>query len=89
MKKVVEAATTHIETKTRPSMPAETKLAATKQMAEEFPDIGIAVEMDVTEKISSPAPEDRLKMSTILFDMLRGKDCPKKKFLKPNTMPRS
>jgi hypothetical protein len=56
VKKVAEAATAHTETEAGPSMPAETKPAATEQRAEEFPDIDIAME-DAAEKVSSPAPE--------------------------------
>jgi metal-dependent amidase/aminoacylase/carboxypeptidase family protein len=58
VKKVAEAATAHTETEARPSMPAETKPAATEQRAEEeFSDVSIALEKIVTEKSKSPAPE--------------------------------
>jgi hypothetical protein len=78
VKKVVEAATAHTETKAGPSVPVETKLAATEQRAEEeSPDTGVALEKSVAKEVKSPAPEAPSE----------GLDYPKKKFLKPNTMP--
>jgi hypothetical protein len=50
-KKVVEAATTQAEAESRPSVPIETKPAATEDKAEqESPDAGMTLEQDVTEK---------------------------------------
>jgi hypothetical protein len=58
VKKVVEAATTHTETEAGPSVPAEMKLAATEQRAEEeSPDTGVALEKSVAKEAKSPAPE--------------------------------
>jgi hypothetical protein len=58
VKKVVEVVTAHTETKVGPSVPAETKLAATEQKAEEeSPDISVAVENNVAKEAKSPAPE--------------------------------
>jgi hypothetical protein len=58
IKKVVEAAMAHTETKARPSAPAETKPAATEDKAEqESPNAGMAAEQDVTEKAKSPSPK--------------------------------
>jgi hypothetical protein len=58
MKKVAEVATTHTETEAGPSVPAETKLAATEQRAEEeSPDTGVALEKSVAKEAKSPAPE--------------------------------
>jgi hypothetical protein len=57
VKKIAEAVTAHTKTEAGPSMPTETKPAAAEQRAEEFPDIGIAVERDVAEKVRSPVPE--------------------------------
>jgi hypothetical protein len=71
-KKVVEAG---------PSVPTEMKPAATEDKAEqESPNASMAVGQDVSEKAKSPAPEAPPKILIILFDMLRGKDYPKKKF---------
>jgi hypothetical protein len=58
VKKVAKAATTHTETGAGPSVPAETKLAATEQRAEEeSPDTGVALEKSVSKEAKSPAPE--------------------------------
>jgi hypothetical protein len=58
VKKVAEAATEHTETEAGPSVPAETKLAATEQRAEEeSPDTGVALEKSMAKKARSPAPE--------------------------------
>jgi hypothetical protein len=58
VKKVAEATTAHTETKAGPSMSAETKPVVTEERAEqESPDIGIAMEKEVTEETKSPAPE--------------------------------
>jgi hypothetical protein len=58
VKKVAEAATTHTETEAGPSVPAETKLAATEQRAEEeSQDTGVALEKSVAKEAKSPAPE--------------------------------
>jgi hypothetical protein len=58
VKKVAEAATTHMETEAGPSVPAETKLAATEQRAEEeSPDTGVALEKSMAKEARSPAPE--------------------------------
>jgi hypothetical protein len=58
VKKFVEAVTAHMETKARPSVPAETKLAATEQKAEEESlDISVALEKNVAKEAKSPAPE--------------------------------
>jgi hypothetical protein len=58
VKKVAEAAIVHTETEAGPSVPAETKLAATEQKAEEeSPDISVALEKNVAKEAKSPAPE--------------------------------
>jgi hypothetical protein len=58
VKKVAKAATAHTETEARPSVPAEMKLAATEQRAEEeSPDTGVALEKSVVKEAKSPAPE--------------------------------
>jgi hypothetical protein len=81
VKKVVEVATAHTETEAGPSMPTETKPTVTEEKAgQESPDIGIAMEKEVAEEAKSPALEALSKILTILFDMLREKDYPKKKF---------
>jgi hypothetical protein len=90
VKKVVEAAIAHTKTEAGPSVPAETKLATTEQKAEEESlDISVVLEKKWPKKPNPLLPKHRLKILTILFDMLREKDYPKKKFLKPNTMPGS
>jgi hypothetical protein len=58
MKKAAEAATAHTETEAGPSVPAETKLAATEQRAEEeSPDNGVALEKSVSKEAKSPTSE--------------------------------
>jgi hypothetical protein len=58
VKKVAEAAKAHIETEAGPLVPAETKLAATEQRAEEkSPDTDVALEKSVAKEAKSPAPE--------------------------------
>jgi hypothetical protein len=80
-KKVAEAATTQAEAEAGPSVPIETKPTATKDKAEqESPNAGMAAGQEVTKKAKSPAPKLHPKILIILFDMLQGKDYPKKKF---------
>jgi hypothetical protein len=58
VKKVAEVATTHMETEAGPSVPAETKLAATEQRAEEeSPDTGMALEKSMAKEAKSPVLE--------------------------------
>jgi hypothetical protein len=58
VKKVAKAVTTHTETEAGPSVPAETKLAAIEQKAEEeSPDISVALEKNVAKEAKSPAPK--------------------------------
>jgi hypothetical protein len=58
VKEIAEATTTHMETEAGPSVPVETKLAATEQRAEEeSPDNGVALEKRMTKEAKSPAPE--------------------------------
>jgi hypothetical protein len=58
VKKVAEAATAHMETEARPSVPAETKLTATEQRAEEeSPYTGIALEKSMAKEVTSSIPE--------------------------------
>jgi hypothetical protein len=88
VKKVVEATIAHTETKARPSVPGETKFAATEQRAEEeSPNTSEAVEKSVAKESKSPAPEAPSKDLDYIIRHSSGKDYPKKKFLKPNTMP--
>jgi hypothetical protein len=57
-RKVAKATISHTETEAGPSVPTETKPAATEDKAEqEYPNAGMALEQDVTEKAKSPVPE--------------------------------
>jgi hypothetical protein len=57
-KKVVEVVTTHAETEARLPVPAETKLVAAEQTAEEeSPDTSVVLEKNVAKEAKSPAPE--------------------------------
>ena len=81
MKKIAEATMAQAESEAGPSVPTETKPATAEDKAEqESPNAGMDVEQDVTEKAKSPAPKLHPKILIILFDMLQGKDYPKKKF---------
>ena len=90
MKKVAETATTRADIEAGPSVPTGVEPAVTEQIAEqESPDTGMALEKkDASEKLALLLPKHYPKILTLLFDMLRGKNYPKKKFQKPNTMPR-
>jgi hypothetical protein len=58
VKEIAKVATAHTETEAGPSVPIETKLAATEQRAEEeSPDTGVALEKSMTKEAKSPAPE--------------------------------
>jgi hypothetical protein len=58
VKKASEAVTAHTETKARPSVHVEMKLATTEQKAEEeSPDIRVALEKNVAKEAKSPALE--------------------------------
>jgi hypothetical protein len=90
VKKVAEAATSHTETEARPSVPAETKLAATEQRAKkESPDTGVALEKSMAKEAKSPAPEAQSEGLDYIIGHGSGKHYLKKMFLKPNTMPRN
>jgi hypothetical protein len=57
-KKVAEAATAQAAAEAGPSVPTETKPAATEDKAEqESPNVGMLAERDVAEKVKSPPPE--------------------------------
>jgi hypothetical protein len=57
-KKVVEAATAEAKVEALPIVPAETKLAATEQRAEEgSPDTGVAVEKSIAKEAKSSVPK--------------------------------
>jgi hypothetical protein len=78
------------ETEARPTVPADMKLAPTEQGAEGItPDTNITFEKSVAKETESLTPEAPSKVLIILLDMLWEKDYPKKKFLKPNIMPRN
>jgi hypothetical protein len=69
VKEIAEAATTHTETKAGPSVPVETKLAATEQRTEEeSPDTSVALEKSMNKEAKSPAPE---ALSESLDDIIR------------------
>jgi hypothetical protein len=73
-----------------PTMPAETKLATAEQGAEEVPpNTDIAFERNMGKEAETLLPKHLPKILIISFDMLREKDYLKKKFLKPNTMPKN
>ena len=55
VKKIAEAATAHTETKAGPSVPVETKLAATEQKAvEKSPDTGVNLEKKCGQRSQIP-----------------------------------
>jgi hypothetical protein len=84
----VEATITQAETEAGPTVPAETKLATTEQGGEGItPDTNKAFEKSVAKEAEPLLPKHSPKILIISFDMLGEKDYPKKKFLKPNTMP--
>jgi hypothetical protein len=81
VKIVAEVVAARVETEAGPSAPADAEPAAIEQGGgEEFPDASVVLEKNVAEEAKSPAPKHRPKILTILFDMLREKDYPKKKF---------
>jgi hypothetical protein len=79
-KEVAKAIKVQAEAKAGPSMLIKTKAAAPEDKAEQqTSDTGMAAGQDKIEKAKSPAPKLRPKMLITLFDMLRGKNYPKKK----------
>jgi hypothetical protein len=79
-KKIVEATKAQAEAEARPSMSTETEPTAPENKT-----AGRVYEKRPTLLLAKL----RSKMLTTLFGMLQEKDCPKKKFLKLNTMPRN
>ena len=74
-KKVVEAVTTHAETKARLSVPVETKLVATEQKArEESPGTSVVLEKNVAKEAKSPAPEAPSEDLDYIIRHASGKD---------------
>jgi hypothetical protein len=79
-KKVAEAATAQAEAEAGPLVPIETKPAVSEDMAEQqTSDTGMAAGQDMIEKANLLLPKPHPKMLITLFDMLQGKDYPKKK----------
>jgi hypothetical protein len=88
VKKVAEAATAHMETEVGPSMPAETKLAAIEQRAEEeSPDTGVALEKSVAKEAKSPAPEASSEGLDYIIRHAAGKRLSEEEVFEANTMP--
>jgi hypothetical protein len=82
VKKVAEAATTHIETEVGPSMPAETKPTVTEERAKQkSPDIGIAMENEVAKEAKSPAPKAPSEDLDYIIRHASGKSLSVKEFL--------
>jgi hypothetical protein len=75
-----EATKYQAEAEARPPMPVAVKPAAPEEKT---------VGQISPEKIETPIPKLRSKMLTTSFDTLRGRNCPKKKFWKPDTMRKS
>ena len=77
---VAEAATAQAEAEAGPLVPIETKPAVSEDMAEQqTSDTGMAAGQDMIEKANLLLPKPHPKMLITLFDMLRGKNYPKRK----------
>jgi hypothetical protein len=90
IKKVTEAVKGQAEDEAEPSVPIEAKAAAPEDKADQqTSDTSMTVEQDMAEKAKSPAPKPQPKLLITFIDMLRGRIYPKKKSLKPDTMPKN
>jgi hypothetical protein len=88
VKIAVEVVAVRAETEAGPLVPVEAEPTATEEGAgEEFPDASVAQEKNVAEEAKSPAPEVLSEDLDYIIRHALGKNCPKKKFQKPNTMP--
>jgi hypothetical protein len=89
-KKIAEAAKAQAEAETRQ---AEAEAKKTQAEAEAGPSAPVAVKPVAPEEkqqgrmhLKLLLPKLQSKLWTTSFDMLRGRNCPKKKFWKPDTM---
>jgi hypothetical protein len=90
VKIAAEAVAVRAETEAGPSAPTEAEPTATEQGGgEEFPHASVALEKNVAEEAKSTAPEVLSEDLDYIIRHASGKNYPKKKFQKPNTMPRN
>jgi hypothetical protein len=79
---------TQVDIEAEPTMPTETKLAATEQKAKGItPDINIGFEKSAAKEAESLVPEALSEDLDYIIRHASERDYPKKKFLKLNTMP--
>jgi hypothetical protein len=84
----VGAAVIKAKTDAGPSVPAETKLAATEQKTEgKSPDTGIVFEKSVAKEAKTLTPEALFEDFDYIVRHASGKRLSEENFLKPNTMP--
>jgi hypothetical protein len=89
IKKVTEAVKGLVEDEAEPS-PIEAKAATPEDKADQqTSDTSMTTEQDMAEKAKSPAPKPQPKLLITFIHMLRGRNYPKKKSLKPDTMPKN
>jgi hypothetical protein len=78
-KKIAKAVKVQTEAEAGPSVPVEMKAATPEDKAEQTSDTGMAAGQDMVKKQNLLPPKLWPKMLITLFDMLRGKNYPKKK----------
>jgi hypothetical protein len=79
-KKIAEVVKVQAEAEAGPSAPLETRTVAPEdKVDQQTSDTGMAAGQDMIEKANLLPPKLQPKMLTTLFDMLRGKNYPKKK----------
>jgi hypothetical protein len=90
IKKVAEVAKGQTEDEAEPTVPIETKAVVPEDKADQqTSDTGMAAGQCMAEKQNLMPPKLQSKMLITFFDMLRGRNYPKKKSWKPDTMPKN
>jgi hypothetical protein len=88
--KVAEVAKGQAEAEAEPIVPIETKVVAPEDKADQqTSDTGMATGQGMTKKAKSPAPEASVEDVDYIFRHASGKNYPKKKSWKPDSMPKN
>jgi hypothetical protein len=90
IKKVAEVAKGQAEAEAEPTVPIETKAVVPKDKADQqTSDTGMTAGQGMAEKAKSPALEALVEAVDYIYHMLWGRNYPKKKSWKPDTMPKN
>jgi hypothetical protein len=90
IKKIAEVAKGQAEAEAEPTVPIETKVVAPEDKADQqTSDTDMTVGQGMAQKAKSPAPEASVEDVDYIYRHASGKNYPKKKSWKPDTMPKN